>query len=47
MRARYARSDASLEPEVFWRITDNWLELSVRFLVEHRGVRVVKDQITP
>jgi len=46
MRARYALSDASLGPEVFWRITDNWLELSVRFLVGHRGVRVVKDQMT-
>ena len=46
MRARYALSDASLDPAVFWRITDNWLELSLRFVVEHRGVRVVKDLMT-
>lgn len=46
MRSRYALSDASLAPAVFWRITDNWLELSLRFLLEHRGVRVVKDQMT-
>ena len=32
MRSRYTMSDASIEPAVFWRITDNWLELSVRFL---------------
>ena len=43
---RYALSDAGLEPAVYWRITDNWLELSLRFLVEHRGVRDVKDAMT-
>ncbi|WP_432485546.1 mechanosensitive ion channel family protein [Kineococcus esterisolvens] len=46
MRTRYAMSDASLEPAVYWRITDNWLELSLRFLVPHRGVRQVKDAVT-
>ncbi|WP_432506588.1 mechanosensitive ion channel family protein [Kineococcus arenarius] len=46
MRTRYAMSDASLEPAVYWRITDNWLELSLRFLVPHRGVRAVKDAMT-
>ena len=43
MRTRYALSDAPLQPQVFWRITDNWLEMSLRFLVEARGVRGVKD----
>lgn len=46
MRSRYAMADASLEPAVYWRITDNWLELSLRFLVHHRGVRDVKDAIS-
>ncbi len=46
MRSRYALSDASLEPAVFWRITDNWLEMSLRFLVTARGVREVKDAIS-
>lgn len=46
MRARFALSDARLDPEVFWRITDDWLELSLRFLVEPRGVRGVKDAMT-
>ena len=46
MRARYAMTDASLDPAVFWRITDNWLELSLRFLVSQRGVREVKDRIS-
>ena len=46
MRSRYALADASLDPAVYWRITDNWLELSVRFLVPHRGVREIKDRIS-
>lgn len=46
MRSRFALSDASLDPEVYWQITDNWLELSLRFLVEPRGVRAVKDAMT-
>ncbi len=46
MRARYAMADADLEPAVYWRITDNWLELSLRFLVHHRGVREVKDAVS-
>ena len=46
LQAHYALSDASLEPAVYWRITDNWLELSLRFLVEHRGVRQFKDRMT-
>lgn len=39
-------SDASLDPAVYWRITDNWLELSLRFLVPHRGVREIKDRMS-
>ncbi len=46
MRSRYALSDASLDPAVFWRITDNWLELSLRFLVPTRGVREIKDRMS-
>ena len=46
MQSRYAMSDASLEPAVYLRLTDNWLELSLRFLVPARGVREVKDRIS-
>lgn len=46
MRSRYAMADASLRPAVYWRITDNWLELSLRFVVRHRGVREIKDRIS-
>lgn len=46
MRSRYALSDAGLDPVVYWRLTDNWLELSLRFLVPPRGVREIKDAIS-
>jgi small-conductance mechanosensitive channel len=35
-----------VDPRVFWRITDNWLELSARFLVPDHGVREIKDKIS-
>ncbi len=36
----------SLAPRVFLRITDNWLELSLRFVVRDLSSRETKDQIT-
>ena len=35
-----------LDPTVFWRITHNWLEITVRFLAPDHGVRRIKDAIT-
>lgn len=40
------RFDVTLEdftPRVYWRLTDNWVELTVRLLVPDRGVRTIKD----
>jgi hypothetical protein len=31
---------------VYYRLTDNWLEMSVRFVVRDRGIREVKDAIS-
>ena len=38
--------DAEFEPKVYFRITDNWAELTLRFLVNERGVREVKDSMS-
>jgi small-conductance mechanosensitive channel len=46
MQRRYAMENASVEPRVFWRITDNWLEMTVRFVVREHGVRDVKDKMS-
>ena len=35
-----------LGPSVYYRLTDNWLELTVRFIVPERGVRGIKDAMS-
>lgn len=45
MRKLYLVEPADLEPQVFVRLTDNWIELTVRFLVSTHGIRAVKDLI--
>ena len=46
MRKRYFVKDAEFEPKVYWRITDNWVELTVRFAVSEHGVREIKDRMS-
>jgi small-conductance mechanosensitive channel len=46
LERRYFLSVDDLTPRVFWRLTDNWLELTVRFIVRDHGMRDVKDAIT-
>jgi small-conductance mechanosensitive channel len=36
----------SIDPQSFWRITDNWLEVTVRFLAPDHGIRRIKDQMS-
>jgi small-conductance mechanosensitive channel len=43
---RYFVEAAELQPCVFLRLTDNWLELTVRFLAKDHGVRALKDAIS-
>ena len=45
MERRYVVRRAEMVPRVYYRLTDNWLELTVRFIVRDHGVREVKDQI--
>jgi small-conductance mechanosensitive channel len=46
MQQKYFVRDVDFEPAVYWRITDNWLELTVRFLTGVYGVRGMKDQMS-
>ncbi len=46
MRRRYPVGRADVEPRVFVRATDNWVELSARFVVPVRDARRVKDGMT-
>jgi small-conductance mechanosensitive channel len=43
LRRRYMMKDNSLRPRVYYRLTDNWLELTVRFVTQDHAIRDVKD----
>jgi small-conductance mechanosensitive channel len=43
VRRRYFLRIGDLGPKVYYRLTDNWLELTVRFLAQAYGVRELKD----
>jgi small-conductance mechanosensitive channel len=45
LEQRYFIDLDDLTPRVFYRLTDNWLELTVRFIVREHGVREIKDAI--
>jgi small-conductance mechanosensitive channel len=42
---RYFIRAAELRPKVYYRITDNWLELTIRFIVESSRIRELKDKM--
>jgi small-conductance mechanosensitive channel len=35
-----------IDPQTYWRITDNWLEVTVRFLAPDHGIRQIKDRMS-
>jgi small-conductance mechanosensitive channel len=37
--------DVETDPRVYYRLTDNWIEMSVRFLSHEPGVRDLKDKM--
>ncbi len=46
MQRRYVLKPADLHARVYHRLTDNWLELTLRFIVRDHGVRAVKDALS-
>ena len=46
LHARFGVEPIDLVPRVFYRITDNWLELTVRFIVPTHGIRGAKDAMS-
>lgn len=46
LQRRFHVEPVDIAPKVFYRITDNWLELTVRFLAGTHGVRDVKDAMS-
>jgi len=45
LEAKYFIDLETLEPKVYYNLTDNWVELHVRFLTPIRGVRAIKDEL--
>lgn len=47
LRERYVLAESiDLAPTVYLRLTDNWIELTVRFLAPVHGVRAIKDAMS-
>jgi len=46
LRRHYTQLTANVEPTVYMRITDNWVELTLRFLVKAAGSREMKDKMS-
>lgn len=46
LEKRFGIDVGEIDPTVFWRITQDWLELTVRFLGSDHGIRVIKDKMT-
>jgi small-conductance mechanosensitive channel len=45
MRRRYIMQSSDIAPRVYVRLTDNWIELTARFIAREHGIREQKDQI--
>jgi small-conductance mechanosensitive channel len=43
---RYFLPEQDVMPRVYYRLTDNWIELTVRFLAHAHGVRDLKDAMS-
>ncbi len=43
---RYVVKRSELEPKVYWRLTDNWVEMTVRFVVPDSGIREIKSKMS-
>src|SRR5689334_19880579 len=43
---RFGIDVGEIDPRVFWRITEDWLEMTVRFLGPDHGIRGIKDKLT-
>jgi small-conductance mechanosensitive channel len=46
LERQYVIKRSDLQPQVYWRLTDNWLEMTVRFLVHDSGIRQVKSSMS-
>lgn len=46
LERKYFIKSSELDPKVYFRITDNWLEMTVRFIANTHQIRELKDAIS-
>jgi small-conductance mechanosensitive channel len=46
LREKYQVEPIDLDPSVYYRLTDNWLELTLRFIAPDHGVRRIKNKMS-
>lgn len=46
MQRRYVMRPADMNPKVYYRLTDNWVELTVRFIAKDHSIRELKDRLS-
>jgi hypothetical protein len=46
LKRKYFLDSLGVQPKVYYRLTDNLLELTVRFVVADYGIREVKDAMS-
>jgi small-conductance mechanosensitive channel len=46
MERRYAVKRTAMGPRVYYRLTETWLELTVRFITRDHGIRETKDAMS-
>ncbi len=46
LESRYVMKRSELEPQTYWRLTDNWLEMTIRFIVPDSGIRGIKSKMS-
>jgi small-conductance mechanosensitive channel len=46
LEQRYVLKRSDLQPQLYWRLTDNWIEMTIRFLVHDSGIRQVKSAMS-
>lgn len=46
LQQRFGITVGEIDPRVYWRLTGNWLELTIRFLAPDHGTREIKDAMS-
>ncbi|HJT81566.1 MAG TPA: mechanosensitive ion channel family protein [Chthoniobacterales bacterium] len=46
LHRKYQVEPIDLDPTVYYRLTDNWIELTVRFMAPDHGIRRLKDSVS-